>query len=77
MNPTLTLAELEAAINDWRRRSPSTGDELSLSPQVAALAEPYARMIFEHLKALDEQTLSPAAQQAIAVWRQRSEHKPS
>ncbi len=76
MNSMLTLAELEAAINDWRRRSPSTGDECALSPQVAALAQPYARMIFEHRQALDECALDAAAQQAIDEWRQRSGQRP-
>ena len=39
------ISDIEAAINYWRARSPST-DGVLLSPEVRALAEIYALMIF-------------------------------
>lgn len=69
MNSVLTLSELEAAINYWRSRSPSQGDELALCPQAAALAEPYAMLIFERKQAVAVDGLSTGAQQALEEWR--------
>lgn len=69
MNSVLTLSELEAAINYWRSRSPSKGDELALCPQAAALAEPYAMLIFERKQAVAVDGLSTRAQQALQEWR--------
>lgn len=68
MKTTYTLAELESAINYWRARSPSTGDELSLCPQASALAEPYAMMIVEGRREIDAGQLAPAAREALAGW---------
>jgi hypothetical protein len=69
MKTLCTLAELEAAINYWRSKSPSVGEELALCPQASALAEPYALMIMDGtreiaLDALDEKTRS-----ALLDWR--------
>ncbi|MGE8510503.1 MAG: DUF3717 domain-containing protein, partial [Paraburkholderia terricola] len=38
----ITIHELEAAINFWRARSPSSGDELVLCKEASALSKPYA-----------------------------------
>lgn len=48
MDTPITLPELEQAINYWRHRAPSQGDESRLCAQAAALATPYALMIIGH-----------------------------
>lgn len=68
MKTTYTLAELESAINYWRARSPSTGDELALCPQASVLAEPYAMMIFEGRREIAAGQLAPAARAALEDW---------
>ena len=65
----LTLTELEAAINFWRQRSPSVGEELRLCPEASSLATPYALMIIERRKELAVAELSEA-QGALATWRE-------
>jgi len=62
------LTELETAINYWRNLSPSQGEELALCPQAAALAEPYALMIYESRSEIASEALSPEARQALETW---------
>ncbi|MGB3288111.1 MAG: DUF3717 domain-containing protein [Burkholderiaceae bacterium] len=69
MTTRCTLADLEAAINYWRSRSPSVGDELALCPQASALAEPYALMIMERKREITLDALGDIAQQALQGWR--------
>jgi len=68
MKTTITLAELEAAINYWRVQSPSTGEERALCPEAAALAKPYARMIVERLPNMAYQEMDADAQRALEAW---------
>jgi hypothetical protein len=68
MPTSLTLTELESAINFWRQRSPSVGEELRLCAEASSLATPYALMIIERRKQLDLAELSERAQAAIAAW---------
>lgn len=65
----VTLTELEDAINYWRRMKPATGDERALSPEVNALADAYALMIFERSKVMPLSSLSDAALVLIEAWR--------
>ncbi|WP_067755929.1 DUF3717 domain-containing protein [Orrella dioscoreae] len=65
---TISLPELEAAINYWRARSPSTGEDLKLCPQAAALAVPYAGMIVARAHDLSLDALAPDARDAYAAW---------
>jgi len=65
----LTLTELESAINFWRQRSPSVGEELRLCPEASSLATPYALMIIERRKQIDITELSERAQTAISIWQ--------
>ena len=65
----VTLTELEDAINYWRRMKPATGDERALSPEVNALADAYALMIFERSKVMPLSSLSEAALALIEAWR--------
>ena len=45
--PEISITELEAAINFWRSRSPSQGDELTLGREANALSKPYALLIVQ------------------------------
>jgi hypothetical protein len=69
MPTLLTLTELESAINFWRQRSPSVGEEQRLCPEASSLATPYALMIIERRKQIDLGELSEHAQLAISAWR--------
>ena len=68
MPTSLSLTELESAINFWRQRSPSIGEELRLCAEASSLATPYALMIIERRKQLNTAELSERAQAAIAAW---------
>jgi hypothetical protein len=65
----ITLNELEQAINYWRTVKPSTGEERALSPEVNALANVYAAMIFNRLKTTPVDALQAQCQQLITTWR--------
>lgn len=65
----ISLTDLEEAINYWRRQRPATGEECALSPEVNALAEIYARMIFEHTGALPLDALADGPRALISSWR--------
>ena len=69
MQSLITLPQIESAINFWRQRSPSVGEELRLCREASALAAPYARMIIEHRQSLPVAELSDAAQQSLSVWQ--------
>lgn len=66
----IPLPDLESAINYWRNRLPSRGDESQLCPQAAALAKPYALMIIGHRHEIAADELDPAARDAYLAWRQ-------
>lgn len=65
----ITLPELEQAINYWRALRPSTGDECALSPEVNALADVYAMMIYTRSHIVPFAQLGHAAQQLVDAWR--------
>lgn len=60
------VTDLEAAINWWRERRPSDGAQLA--PEVAALAEAYARLALDRAASLAPHDLSPAALDAWLAW---------
>jgi hypothetical protein len=68
MQDTITLPELEAAINFWRQRNPSLGEELRLCAQASSLATPYALMIFERRAQMSVSDMSEKAQAALKEW---------
>ncbi|KAK53861.1 PF12512 family protein [Bordetella bronchiseptica MBORD675] len=68
MDTPITLPELEQAINYWRHRVPSQGDESRLCAQAAALATPYALMIIGHRRDITPAELSQAARAAYQAW---------
>ena len=61
------ITDIEAAINHWRERSPSP-DGLSLVPELRALAEVYALMVYFRESEADEATLPEGARQAWLAW---------
>jgi hypothetical protein len=65
----IPLVEIEQAINYWRQLRPSSGEERALSPEVNALAEVYALMIWEHLPAMPRERIPHHALQLIEAWR--------
>lgn len=68
----ITLTELEKAINYWRSARPSTGEERALSPEVNALADVYALMIFSHARSVALESLKPDARQLLEAWQQQN-----
>ena len=54
------IIDIEAAINFWRARCPSP-DGLALAPEVAALAETYALLVFRRASEIDEDAPAAAA----------------
>lgn len=69
------ISDLEAAINYWRERSPSS-DGLSLADPVRVLAELYARMAYRHETEIEEATLSQPAREAWLAWFQTTPDTP-
>lgn len=63
----LHITDIESAINWWRDRTPP-GDDLSLAPQVRALAEVYALMVYYHEPECDEDSMPPEAKAAWLGW---------
>jgi uncharacterized protein len=61
------IVDIEAAINFWRARTPSP-DGVTLEPEVRALAEVYALLVFYRQDSAAEQGFPPAAMAAWRVW---------
>ena len=59
------IIDIEAAINYWRGKKPSP-DGVTLAPELRALAEVYALLVFQHADEVDE-TRFPA--EALAAWQ--------
>jgi len=68
MQSNITLPEIESAINFWRQRSPSIGEELRLCQEASSLATPYALMIIERRTQIGMAELSEKAQSAFRGW---------
>jgi hypothetical protein len=68
--PDIPIHELEAAINFWRNRSPSSGDELSLCDEASALSRPYALLIVQRATSMPAQRLDPKARAAWEAYEQ-------
>ena len=65
--PGIHITDIEAAINYWRERSPSP-DGVTLAPELRALAEVYALLVFYHEEEADEASFPPKAMAAWRVW---------
>jgi predicted Fe-S protein YdhL (DUF1289 family) len=61
------ITDIEAAINFWREKKPSP-DGVTLAPELRALAEVYALMIYYHESEADERGFPPTAYAAWQAW---------
>jgi uncharacterized protein len=61
------ITDIEASINWWRKQRPSP-DGVTACPEVLALAEVYAHMVYHHDLWCAQTLLSPAAQEAWLAW---------
>ena len=61
------ITDIEAAINHWRALKPSP-DGITLAPEIRALAEVYALMVFAHEDEADEAGFPPKAWDAWLAW---------
>ena len=61
------ITDIEAAINYWRERKPSP-DGITLAPELRALAEVYALLVYYHEDEADEFTLPLKAKDAWLTW---------
>ncbi len=69
------ITDIESAINYWRERKPSP-DGFSLEPEIRALAEVYALMIFYHEVEADEFSFPKDAYTAWLAWYQTTPDTP-
>ena len=70
------ITDIEAAINWWRDRQPSSDDGLGLCAELRALAEVYALMVYHHESQCDEATMPRAAYQAWLAWYETTPDTP-
>ncbi len=61
------ITDIEAAINFWREKKPSP-DGITLAPEIRALAEVYALMVFYHEDEADEFGFPAKAMAAWLAW---------
>jgi len=61
------ITDVERAINWWRECSPSP-DGITACPEVRALAEVYALMVYYRENECDESTMPPKAREAWLAW---------
>ncbi|MBL8352656.1 MAG: DUF3717 domain-containing protein [Burkholderiaceae bacterium] len=69
------ITDIEAAINWWRERSPSA-DGITACPEVLALAEVYALLVYCREALADEAALSGAARSAWLAWYAQTPDAP-
>lgn len=73
--PGIHITDIEAAINYWRGNSPSP-DGVTLAPELRALVEVYALMVFYHEDEADEMRFPPEALAAWRVWYESTADTP-
>lgn len=65
--PGIHITDLEAAINHWRAKKPSP-DGVELAPELRALAEVYALLVYFHETEADAATMPAPALAAWTAW---------
>ena len=65
--PAIHITDIEAAINYWREKSPSL-DGITLPPELRALAEVYALMVFYREEEVAVDGFPPKAMAAWQAW---------
>lgn len=68
MNTHINLTEIESAINFWRLKHPSVGEEMRLCAQASALANHYALMIVSHQTSIPLDAIDADARVAFETW---------
>ena len=63
--PGIHITDIEAAINYWREKKPSP-DGITLAPELRALAEVYALLVFYHEDEADERSFPPQGPASMA-----------
>ncbi len=71
----LHITDIESAINHWRARAPA-GAGLALAPELQALAEVYARMVYAHVDEVEESALPAEAMAAWLAWYETTPDTP-
>ena len=71
----LHITDIEAAINYWRERSPSP-DGVTLAPELRALAEVYALMVYFHEDEVEARGFPAEAMQAWMQWYRSTPDTP-
>ena len=66
-SPLLHITDIEAAINHWRARSPADAGA-ALAEELVALAEVYARMVYQRTDEIAEDDMPPEAMFAWLAW---------
>jgi predicted Fe-S protein YdhL (DUF1289 family) len=69
------ITDIEAAVNFWRARSPSP-DGVTLAPELRALAEVYALMVYHHEDEVAEQGFPAEAWAAWLAWYETTPDTP-
>ncbi|MES2946299.1 MAG: DUF3717 domain-containing protein [Pseudomonadota bacterium] len=69
------ITDIEAAINYWREKSPSP-DGITLAPELRALAEVYALMVFYHEDEADDRSFPARAMAAWQTWYETTADTP-
>jgi len=65
---TVTITDLELAINRARQGEPAAGTEAALSADVSLLADLYGELIFRGHRAFKADSVSQAHQAALQRW---------
>ncbi|MDO8374938.1 MAG: DUF3717 domain-containing protein, partial [Polaromonas sp.] len=65
--PGIHITDIEAAINYWREKKPSP-DGITLAPELRALAEVYALLVFYREEEADEAGFPLGAMAAWRTW---------
>ena len=69
------ITDIEAAINWWRERQPSS-DGLRACPEVQALAEVYGLLVYHHELECDEASMPADAKSAWLRWYESTPDAP-
>jgi predicted Fe-S protein YdhL (DUF1289 family) len=69
------ITDIESAINYWREQRPSP-DGVSLAPEIRALAEVYAQLVFFREQEADEFTMPAKAYAAWLAWYETTPDTP-
>jgi uncharacterized protein len=69
------ITDIEAAINWWRDKSPSP-DGITLAPELRALAEVYALLIYYHESEADDASMPRKAYAAWEAWYRSTPDAP-